>query len=144
MDINVKQSDCKFYVDEENRKVICVIEDTSLLFLKYIEDFKLDLSESPKFWNNLVMPHRFVGIATCSENDTFNAETGKLIAFNKAKIKLTTSLFKRARVYISRIDDVFTDIVENFNNFGERVSANTDRREERIKALLDEKEVQSE
>lgn len=141
MDINVKQTDCKYFVDEKNQKVVCVIEDTSLLFLKYIDDFKLDITETPKFWNSLLMPHRFVGIATCSENDTFDAEIGKLIAFNKAKIKLTTSMFKRAQRYITRVDEAFTEIVENFNDFGERVGNNTDRREERIRALLDEKEA---
>lgn len=141
MDINVKQADCKYFVDEKNRKVVCVIEDTSMLFFRYIDDFKLDLRASEKFWKTLIMPHRFVGIATCNENDTFDVETGKLIAFNKAKIKLTTSMFKRAQHYISRVDEVFTEIVENFNDFGERLSNNTDRREERIRALLDEKEV---
>lgn len=144
MEINVKQNDCKYFVDEEHRKVICVIEDTSLFFLNYINDFKLDITETPKFWNNLVMPHRFVGVATCRENDVFDAEFGKLIAFNKAKIKLTTSMFKRAQVYVNRVDNMFTEIIENFNDFGERLARNTDRREARIKALLDEKEVKDE
>lgn len=139
MEINVKQSDCKFYVDEENQKVVCVIEETSGLFFRYIENFNLQLTAPTKFWESLTMPRRFVGIATCHEGDTFNVETGKLIAFNKAKIKLTTSLFKRARTYIDRIDKEFTAIVENFNDFGERVSANTEKREERIKTLVEDK-----
>jgi len=139
MEINVKQSDCKFYVDEENQKVVCVIEETSGLFFRYIENFNLQLTAPTKFWESLTMPRRFVGIATCHEGDTFNVETGKLIAFNKAKIKLTTSLFKRARIYIDRINKEFTAIVENFNDFGERVSTNTEKREERIKTLVEDK-----
>ena len=144
MNINVKQTDCQFYVDEENRKVVCVIPNTSNLFFRYIDDFKLDLSAGTKFWSNLLMPSRFVGIATCSENDTFDAELGMLIAFNKAKSKLNTSFFKRAQKYVNKIDEEYTAIVENFNDFGERLSLNADRREKEINARLDGEEEEDE
>ena len=140
MNLSIKQNDCQYYVDEANRKVICVIDDTRDLFFDYIDDFKLDLRVNDKFWRKLFMPHRFVGIATCSENDTFDVEIGKKIAFHKAKTKLNTSFFKRAQIYINKVDEEFTKILDNFNDFGERLSNNANRREAAIEKLLNKEE----
>ena len=136
MNVDIKPRDCQFYVDEEKRKVICVIPNTAELFFNYIEDFSLDVNASSKFWTNLLMPHRFTGVATCSPEDTFDEETGRLIAFNKAKRKLNSSFFKRAQTFVNYIDDKFAEMIESFNTFGERLSNTTERRENKINELL--------
>ena len=40
MRINIKQTDCRFYVDEAARKVVCVIPDTKYLLDNYLDDFE--------------------------------------------------------------------------------------------------------
>ena len=136
MNVDIKPRDCQFYVDEEKRKVVCVIPHTAELFYDYIEDFPLELSAPSKFWDNLLMPHRFTGVATCTPEDTFNEETGRLIAFNKAKKKLTSSFFKRAQTFVNYMDDKFTEMVNSFNTYGERISMTTEIREKKIEELL--------
>jgi len=137
MNINISQKDCQFYVDEEKRKVICVIPHTTELFLRYIDEFNLIIIKAgDKFWSELLMPHRFVGIATCSENDTFDPEFGMQLAYHKAKRKLNTSFFKRAQKYVDRIDNEYTNIVNSFNDFVERLATNDEEREKNIEEYL--------
>ena len=105
MRINIKQTDCRFYVDEAARKVVCVIPDTKYLLDDYLNDFEaisraMEAADS-KIFKKILMPNSFSGVATCHESDTFNVETGKLIAFNKAKYKLYTSFYKRANFVVN-------------------------------------------
>lgn len=135
MNINVKPSDCVYYVNEEARKVVCVIPHTEEVFFDYIENFPFWITKE-KLYDSLIMPSRFVGIATCSPEDEFNEELGKRIAFHKAKGKMNASFFKRAQTYINSIDKDFVEVIENFNNYGERLSNNADRREKIIESMV--------
>ena len=138
MKIDVKRSDCKFYIDEANRKVVCVIPDTKNLVKKYLN--RLDVADAFFFdWRvdeKLELPHSFSGVATCREDETFDVETGKLIAYNKAKKKLNTSFFKRANFIVNYFDDRLNMLMEELNRYGMRLSLNTDRRENKINTLL--------
>ena len=136
MNVNIKPKDCQFYVNEVNRKVVCVIPNTADLFFDYIRDFQIEFEANSKFWHRLVMPHHFTGIATCNPADSFSEETGRLIAFHKAKRKLNTSFFKRAQTFVNKMDEEYTKVVESFNDFGERLSETSDHREKRINEML--------
>lgn len=117
----IKMSDCRFYVNEEERTVVCVIPYTRLKFLSYIYDkfmyhrnicFKVDERE-------LELPKQFIGKAVCSKEDEWNEETGRMIAFARAKNKFYKSFFKRANLLINTIDKELTYMVETFNSFGD-------------------------
>ena len=142
MKINIKPSRCNYFVNEEKGKVICVIPDTQYLFLDYIEDFDLKLNYYNKLLRKMILPTQFVGIASCNKEDEFDVELGKRIAFNKAKAKLNNSFFKRAQYYINNVDEAFSKMVSSFNEYGSRLTANAERRDEAIKKLLDMKEAE--
>lgn len=137
MKINIKQKDCTFYVNEEQRKVVCVIPHTRLLIFDYIDQFPLRWCINEKIENEMLMPPSFHGIATCHESDTFDVETGKLIAFNKAKNKMHTSFFKRANKLVNYIDGELNTMMYSFNDFGARLSESADKREDIIKERLE-------
>lgn len=139
MRINIKQTDCRFYVDEAARKVVCVIPDTKYLLDNYLDDFEAiarAIYADYKVRKQILLPNSFSGVATCHESDTFNVETGKLIAFNKAKYKLNTSFFKRANLVVNYVDRKLNETMDSFNDFGMRLSRNTDKREEEIERRL--------
>ena len=140
MNMEVKQSECRFYVDEAHRKVVCVIPNTKELVNRYLDRLPIDI---PFYhWNvedKLCMPHSFSGVATCHEEDIFNVETGKLIAYNKAKNKLNASFFKRANYFVNYIDSKLNLLMEDFNRYGERLSINKAHRENKINEILGEK-----
>lgn len=132
---NIKPSDAKYSINEEKKTVVCILEKTKDLF----EDFVIDNFD---LWNftmlNKVkkMPNRFVGIAKCSEEDEWNIETGKLIAFSRAKDKLNKSFFKRAATYVKYVDKSVDDFVEVINSIGEKLEVNQKHRHELIETLL--------
>ena len=147
---NIKPSDCDFIINEEKRTIVCLIKHTEHMFTRFADnnfDIPWDCvnfiwgKNNPKskhMVDKLRMPKYFWGIATCSEDDEWDVEKGKLLAFSKAKNKLNNSFFKRAKFYIDTFDKSLNDAVLILNNLGEQLTANTDRRNERIKELFGE------
>lgn len=147
MKINITRENAHFVVNEEKRKVICIFENTKNMFLDYIED---NLSFDPIYFDSsqkrnalyskLRMPNRFIGIATCSPNDEFSPEIGKLIAYSRAKDKIHQSFFKRANTYVDSIDELLARDVENINRYGAKIEHNTAKRHDTINYVIGEPE----
>ena len=144
MEINIKMDKCRFFVDEEKRTVICVIEDTHNLVRNFFDlNYLWDETSSRqvrfepygKLSKFMFLPDRFVGKAVCAPEDEWNEEVGRLIAFNRAKMKLNTSFFKRAQEYVTEIDAAFNDMVTRVNEYGARLSRGADKRLEHIKRI---------
>ena len=129
----IKMADCRFYVDEEARTVVCVIPNTKGMLYQFVAmhfrfsnfDFYRAL-KSGRFENELYMPNSFVGKAVCAESDEWDEETGKLIAFGRAKDKCYKSFFRRANRFVQAIDKRLGDMIEIFNDFGVKLE---DKRE---------------
>ena len=134
MNLNIKRKDCRFYVDKENRKVVYVIPNTKNLVFDYVSDFRIYWSlEGNHVFDSLRMPNQFTGIATCNEKDEFDEETGKLIAYNKAKEKLNNSFFKRANKFVNYCGKQLDAVVDSLNDFGRRLTEGAEKREAMIK-----------
>ena len=140
----IKMSDCKFYVDEEARTVVCVIPNTKDMVIDYIFEhyrFKdIDFSDALYNWHNplyedLIMPSSFMGKAVCAKEDEWNEDTGRLIAYSRARTKCYKSFFKRANRFVQAIDARLNDIITGFNEFGEKL---TDKDNE-LQKKIDEK-----
>lgn len=145
----IKMSNCKFYVDEKARTVVCVIpnklgEDkfTKNMVADFIEDnfrfndidmlFCLDYSWQEK---NLEMPHSFTGKAVCAPEDEWDEELGRMIAFSRAKDKCYKSFFKRANRLVQTLDRRLGDMITMFNDFGMKLE---DKREA-LQAKIEER-----
>ena len=134
MNFSVNKKNCKFYVDKESKKVVCVIPKTEFMAIRFVEaNYDLYTFSIHKAAEMLIMPRQFVGIATCHEEDTFDEEMGKLIAYNKARHKLNCSLFKRLNIYASFLDNKLNDFINNCNNYGEKQGKREQARENKIK-----------
>lgn len=120
----IKMSDCKFYVDENARTVICVIPDTKEMVLEFIHehfkftDFSIGYSINYNLENKLYMPYSFMGKAVCAAGDEWNEELGRKIAFSRAKDKCYKSFFKRANKLVQALDGRLGDMITMFNDFG--------------------------
>ena len=152
----IKMSDCKFYVDEENRTVVCVIPkvagDTNVAnsvldFIYENCDFGNMYLYDALSWkgrDKLTMPRTFIGKAVCAPEDEWDEETGKLIAFSRAKQKFYTSFFKRANIFVNMLNDYLEDSIEKFNDFGMQVQNNADVLEMKINDRLETEEENEE
>lgn len=139
---HIKMSDCKFFIDEKSRTVVCVIEGTRKAFYDYVfwsePDFDLsDFTIGPQY----SMPNSFMGKAVCSPDDEFDIETGKMIAFNRARFKYYSSFFKRANTLVQSIEkklDFFTSqtnaigmkFEDNYESMNRRINERVKREEE--------------
>lgn len=125
----IKMSDCKFYVNEQARTVICVIPNTQNMLRDFIYQhfqFKdIDIWEATNWsmMNKIEMPYSFMGKAVCAPEDEWNEEVGRMIAFARAKDKCYKSFFRRANMLIQAIDKRLNDMITTFNDFGVRLEA---------------------
>lgn len=148
----IKMSDCRFYVNEAERTVVCVIPQfveegnwrkfTSDMVTDFIEDnfqfpeIDFHYSLESKLTNELKMPNTFMGKAVCSPDDEWNEEVGKMIAFSRAKDKCYRSFFKRANKFVQSIDRRLGDMIECFNVLGVKLQTKQNDLEDRINAMI--------
>lgn len=144
----IKMSDCRFYVNEAERTVVCVIPQfveegnwrkfTSDMVTDFIEDnfmfpeIDFHYALESKLTDELKMPSTFMGKAVCAPEDEWNEEIGKLIAFSRAKNKCYKSFFRRANHFAQVIDKRLGDIIDSFNDFGLKLEDKRQELEKRI------------
>ena len=149
----IKMSDCKFYVNEEERTVVCVIpnkihhKDGSITIVsKMVEDFieknfrfnDIEFNFALNYYwqeKNLEMPVSFMGKAVCAPEDEWDEELGRMIAFSRAKDKCYRSFFKRANIFVQTIDRRLGNIINTLNDFGIKLSD----KKEKLEAMIDNK-----
>lgn len=139
MKVKIKQSDCKFYVNKENRVVVCVISNTRHMVSDFLDDILFDdisFDISYSFYRKLEMPDTFIGKAVCAAEDEWDEELGKKIAYSRAKEKLYTSFFKRATLYAQTIDRRLEELVDRCNALGDAVTDNKNRFDSEIAEYL--------
>lgn len=143
----IKMSDCRFYIDEDSRTVICVIPHTENMVTDFIdENFRfsdLSMDNVINFWNKrfmheLCMPKSFIGKAKCAEEDNWDVELGKMIAFSRAKDKCYKSFFKRANKFVQTIDRRLGDMITVFNDFGVKLENRRESLQQRIEEMTEE------
>ena len=78
----------EYFVNEEKKVVVCKI--SNCMASLQCDMCKLGWPHHPDLFIN----DTFVGKARCSEDDTFDVETGKYIAYKRAVAKLNTAKLK--------------------------------------------------
>lgn len=141
MKYNIQPKDCKFIVNREKKKVICIMEGTNELFIRFAETNFPSLIPFDSFiydplYAKLLMPNRYIGISTCSEEDEFDENIGRLIAFSRMKKKIDRSFFKRSQTFIQMIDDSLDNAVDTLNKLGVKLIKNEAIRENKLSLML--------
>ena len=140
----VKMSECKFYVNEEARTIVCVIPKTKHMLLDFVKDhfrwndIDIDFALGSDFEKKLYMPGSFSGKAVCAPEDEWNEETGRIIAFAKAKDKCYKSFFKRANLLVQTMDIRLGSMIELFNDFGLKLETKRTALQEKINESVGE------
>ena len=138
---SIKREDVKYFVNEEKRTVVAVLEGTEDLFTDFIYDNNGLISLNEHYYdfdNRYRLPNRFVGIAKCSINDEWNEQLGKLIAFDRLKEKVNNSFIKCANKYVEDIDNDIDTFCRNTKAYLDKLALNSDRRRNLINQLIKE------
>ena len=137
----IKMSDCRFYINEEERVITCVIPNTADMLTGYIEqhfqfaDFDMRYLDFEFLYKKLRMPSSFMGKAVCAEGDEWNEELGRMIAFSRAKDKCYKSFFKRANLLVNTMDRRINNMITSFNDLGEKL----EKKKLALNTLIEEK-----
>ena len=150
MSFEIRREDCQFFVNKEKRTVVCVIEDTCYTFINTIEkNFPFSILHGNPFYQGAkreallqkcVMPNRFVGRAVCSEDDEWDEEFGKHLAYVRCALKVHKSFMKRANKFYSYAHTWLNDIRKTFLKIDSDRLTNHDRELQYLKKKFDENE----
>ena len=140
MKVNISKSDCNFYVNKDKRTVVCVIKEIKqqdgskmpvrLMLLNYLREI-LHKHEDPKLGVNimlcnlgekLMMPSVITGKSTCSNEDEWNEQLGREIAYARARQTLYKNFYRRATLVSNSISDNLDNIIEDFNLLGQKLT----------------------
>ena len=138
----IKMSDCRFYVNEEERTVVCVIPKTKYMLEEFAKqhfkwnDFDFDFGIDYGYMKSLYLPSSFIGKAVCAEGDEWNEELGRMIAFSRAKDKCYKSFFKRANKLVQTVDRRLGDMITMFNDFGLKLESKKEALTNNIEARI--------
>lgn len=120
MRIRIDRKHCKFIVKPEDRKVICVYKTNPDI----VEDYFWDAVRGTSFVfdsaTQVKMRNYYTGIATCSPEDEWDEELGKLIAYNKMMKKFCSAFFRRLNYYFDKYDKVLENAVIQCDTMGEK------------------------
>lgn len=140
----IKMNDCRFYVNEAERTVVCVIPNTKGMVQDFIWDHcdwpDINMSDALDFnmRKQIRMPNSFMGKAVCAPEDEWDEETGRMIAFARAKDKCYKSFFRRANMVVQAVDRRLGDMLDLFNNFGMKLEDKRQILDEQIRERVKE------
>ena len=140
----IKMSDCRFYVNEDARTVVCVIPNTRRMVSDFIKQHfsfgDIDFWYALEDVDRVRMPQSFMGKAVCASEDEWDEETGRMIAFSRAKDKCYKSFFKRANKFVQAVDTRLGDMISMFNDFGMKLENKRENLQEQINERIGVKE----
>ena len=138
---SIRKEDVKYVVNPEEKKVIAYIEGTQDMFIDFVFENYPVFAFSPwhsseAFQRKLMMPNKFIGIATCGPDDVWDENIGRLIAFDRMKDNLNKSFFKRANTFVAEMEKRLDIFCERVNGYGEKLEINMNRRKAVIAKVL--------
>lgn len=125
----------QYFVNKEDGIVVARINDCKRDFLSFFLDTNRmsgSLPISDKEYDQLLMPNSFVGVARLGDDDVWDEELGKQIAYQRAKQKRDQSFFKRANMMMRWIERELDRLCDVFDAYGKRLSNNMEYRENKI------------
>ena len=132
----IKKSDCRFSINKDARTIVCVIPHTTDMLYDFLtQNFQsrdFDIISTALDWSMMIMPKSFSGKATCAEEDEWDEELGKNIAYARARRKLYHSFFRRANHIVNTIDLQLNNMVFTLNTLGDKVTRWQDNLEQDI------------
>ena len=149
---HLEPEDCKFVVDKANQRVICYLEGTQYMFedfcnmnsrvtttCDYDYNWRNNVNAENSFVTKLRMPNKFVAVAKCNPEDTWDEQIGRAVAFSRLKDKVVKSFFKRAYTYFHFIEKTLDNFENKLTTLQEDLANNKEKREQYIKQLIENK-----
>lgn len=116
--IGVSKKNCNFYVNKEARVIVCVIPDVKTTFTDYISKLvwcDYDTYLPVPRYDTLNLPVNIVGKATCHEDDEWDEEFGRELAYQRARDKYYRCFARMKDQYVDFIVGQLVHVVKQFD-----------------------------
>lgn len=132
MGIGVNKKNCRFYVDEAARVVVCVIPDTRSTFISFLEEnlYQNEIMLPLPNYRDYDFPSSISAKAKCAPEDEWDEEFGRELAYQRAKEKYYRYFFNLADKYFAYIEKQVSRCSELFNGIQARLNKKADTQNE--------------
>lgn len=105
----------KYYVNEEKRLVIAVLNGTTYDVINKISKMTYDNNFLYHYSKKYLMPNSFKSVVVCDPKDDFDVETGKAIAKKRVMDRYYQSFDKRMKLFIKDVDGIYSKVLKYKN-----------------------------
>lgn len=132
MGIGVNKKNCRFYVDEAARVVVCVIPDTRSTFISFLEEnlYQNEIMLPLPNYRDYDFPSSISAKAKCAPEDKWDEEFGRELAYQRAREKYYRYFFNLADKYFAYIEKQVSRCAELFNGIQARLNKKADTQNE--------------
>ena len=126
----------KYYIDKEKKVVVCKLTgcEENLMSDIYQDIYQTGYQHHSYFLLN----DSYVGKAKCSENDTFDIEFGKKLAYQRAVVKLNTAKVKILKRFEKEQVKYFNQLLDDMHKTSDKCERIIASKETTIKGMLAE------
>ena len=121
-----------YYVNEEKKVVVCKLELCSNALI-------CDMCHKGLPGHaDLLLNDTYVGKAVCADEDTFDIEKGKRIAYNRAVTKLANAKKKTLTRFINNYEEMVVFLRDVHNDLTHKYDRVIDRRTQNTEKIINE------
>lgn len=132
MGLGVNKKNCRFYVDEAARVVVCVIPNTRLTFINFLEEnlYQNEIVFPLPNYDDYNFPSSISAKAKCAPEDEWDEEYGCELAYQRAKEKYYRYFFNLTNKYFAYIEKQVSRCAELFDGVQARLNKKADTQNE--------------
>lgn len=127
-------------VNEKEGKVVVRLSNCKDDAIKFITEKNTALGLFARLIGNVQMKNSFVGEAICHPEDTFDRNTGIIVAMAKARRKYNSSMFKAFQRFATALQKQTDILFDDIDLLGEAFTRNTEYTHNHVAYLTGAKE----
>ena len=136
----MRNFDVNYIVNEEKGIVVCIISDCECNAIALIDSTTNSMIPGFPMPDTFFMSDKYKGIAKCSNEDTFDIEYGKKLAYRKAYLKYATALEKKVRYIAKTHEEYRKEMAVKFDKAVSKVDCLSAKADKAYQKILGEAE----
>lgn len=126
----MERYDVEYFINEEKKTVICKLTNC-------YNSLQCDMCKAGwDFHPDLFLNDSYIGKAKCSDEDTFDVEFGKKLAYQRAVVKLNTAKTKVLRRFEQNYKDFMVMLLKDINRLSDKYNKIVSSKEEAMKNMF--------
>lgn len=121
-----------YHVNKEKKTVVCRLVDCSDVAM----DKLVKRGYHPIEVSDVVIQDEFVGKAVCSATDEFDEEFGKVLAYQRACIKMNAAAISTMKTFAANVESFYTSFMNDIKAVTRKLEDGSAARKNSVNKLL--------